>query len=105
MSKFDGDGRQKIEATKPRRGTWPMAVTRASARRCIAAFLEKGISHHSGRGGMLWVIEEYCRENGIPYRVTGRKGFGYEAVRVVDMKRLGRYENFRFVISRDVPRR
>lgn len=82
MSKFDGDGRQKIEATKHRRGTRPMAVTRACARHCIKAFLEKGVSHHSGMGGMLWVIEEYCRENGIRYRVRGARGFGYEVTRL-----------------------
>jgi hypothetical protein len=80
-SKFDGDGRFKIACDKARPGTRPMKVTRATARRLFASFLECGESNHSGMGGLLWVITEQCDLHGVPYRVEGERGFGYRVIR------------------------
>lgn len=44
-------------------------LSAANKRRLTQAFAERGESNHSGRAETVWVIQEYCREAGIPYRV------------------------------------
>lgn len=45
----------------------------AAKRRIAEAFAESGQSQHSGRAETVWAIQEYCREEGIPYRVEVAK--------------------------------
>ena len=50
-------------------GTRPMPVTRAAARRIIAAFDATGGSQHSGAGATLWVLIEHCETKKINYDI------------------------------------
>lgn len=80
---FHGDGR--IKTGEPLRlcNTRPISVTNAQARRAVAAFIESGHSTHSGMGGMLWVIVQWCQYQGVPYELTAWPSEGYY------IKRLG----------------
>lgn len=42
-------------------------------RQLAEAFSETGQSQHSGRAETVWAILEYCREEGIPFRVEVAK--------------------------------
>lgn len=41
----------------------------AAKGRLAQSFAETGQSQHSGRAETVWAILEYCREEGIPFRV------------------------------------
>lgn len=74
--KWDGDGRKKVAPPKGALGE-PIAVRSWQAKRIIEAFEHSGHSTHSGQGSTLWVILDYCNENGIPYDLTAKPGEGY----------------------------
>lgn len=48
-------------------------LSNAVKRRLAEAFSECGQSQHSGRAETVWAILEYCREEGIPFRVEVAK--------------------------------
>jgi hypothetical protein len=76
---FRGDGRKKIlphSAVLPM--TAPLAVTASEARRLIDKFEADGITDHSGRGAVLWVVLLHCQLNGIGYVLRAHPGRSYE---------------------------
>lgn len=48
-------------------------LSNAAKRRLAEAFSKTGQSQHSGRAETVWAILEYCREEGIPFRVEVAK--------------------------------
>lgn len=44
-------------------------LSEAARKRIVQPFAEKGQSQHSGRAETVWAILEFCRREGIPYRV------------------------------------
>lgn len=48
-------------------------LSEAAKRRMAQRFIESGQSQHSGRAETVWAIQEYCREEGISYRVEVAK--------------------------------
>lgn len=44
-------------------------LSEAAKRRIVQHFVESGQSQHSGRAETVWTILDYCREEGIPFRV------------------------------------
>lgn len=63
-----GDGRHRLTPNpkiKIHKYGDPRPVNRATARRLVEAFKERGYSVHSGAGNTVWVMLEYCYLNGI----------------------------------------
>jgi len=84
MSKFDeGDDSEMLHADVhvlpggiPVGGErMPIGVQRSYAKALIASFLKRRQFHDSARGGLVWVILEYCNEKGLPYTIR-RASFG-----------------------------
>lgn len=73
-----GDGRSRVSChpddVPP--GTLPTPLSKASARLTVERFLKDGVMHHSGRGGIVWLLRRFCEETGTPYH--------YEAVHLTD---------------------
>lgn len=74
---FEGDGRNKVQPTFEFPGTRGIAIGKATAREMIDRFLSSGHSTHSGAGGTLWVLLEYCQAARIAYRLRAAPGAGY----------------------------
>jgi hypothetical protein len=74
---FDGDGGSMVEPIAPRAGTRPRAVSKGTARSVIKEFLEEGGSVHSKAGAVLWVIEAWCKQQGVSITVVEREAGGY----------------------------
>lgn len=77
MSIFKGDGRRVIEPTSELPKMHSIKVRRTAARQLIRRFVQRGESNHSGMGGLVWVITEFCKEHGLEYRIEGHAGWGY----------------------------
>ena len=73
---FDGDGRMKVHPIAPRPDTRPIAVSYGAARRTIDAFSQAGHSSHSGSGSTLWIVEAWCKHQGIPVTVEEQRHDG-----------------------------
>ncbi|SDE60997.1 hypothetical protein SAMN05444679_12617 [Variovorax sp. CF079] len=74
---FDGDGRERVEPIAPRPGTRPRGVSHNTARSVIKEFIEQGGSTHSEAGSVLWVIEAWCKKQGIAVTVIQHEAGGY----------------------------
>lgn len=83
-TRFSGDGKQVLTvdaavfASEPAlANTFPATIQRARAVALIESYLKHGFSDHSGRGGCLWVLVEYCKTQGLPYNINGTPSEGY----------------------------
>ena len=74
---FDGYGRARVEPIAPRPGTRPRGVSHSTARNVIKEFIEQGGSTHSAAGSVLWVIEAWCKKQGIAVTVIQHEAGGY----------------------------
>ena len=67
--RFGKDGRKMVHPVGDHTGN-PMPVRGYAAKRIIDLFRFNGSSCHSGRGSMVWIIEEFCKTNDIQLTVT-----------------------------------
>lgn len=78
-TRFDGDGRTRIDPLPQDvlPGTQPLSVNRAQAKNTISYFMANGGSTHSGRGGVLWIVREWCRVRAVKHTIKGTPGNGF----------------------------
>lgn len=53
-------------------GTFPRAVSRATARAVIERFKVRGESFHSGMGNLVWLITTWARDQGVEVRLEAQ---------------------------------
>lgn len=75
---LNGDGRKTVS---PQFDSYEVAVTPIevglkNCKRIIDAFLARGESCHNVPMTTGWVVEEYCRMNGLPYEVETKEHDG-----------------------------
>jgi len=75
LGRFEGDGRIKLRAVQPQpNGARPLPLSRATCRKIITLFINSDAPYYSSTGGTLWVVSEYCTNNGMPFRVSAVDG-------------------------------
>ena len=75
LPRLRGDGRFKIKCNPHAPGHDvilgnPMQVRLAIAKSIVQNFQDGRYSNHSARGSLVWVIQEWCHLNNVPYRIA-----------------------------------